>query len=109
MGKTDAINQIVALFNQKVFDSCRVDEYQKFQMNTMNVLKTLDENWVEMKYQQAESLAAAVLMVVCLKSNIKMKLLVDTLKKCECNSFSKLSSIKRTKSYINLLKIMRQE
>lgn len=107
--KTDAINEIVSLFNEKVFETCSIDEYQKFQMNTMNVLKALQGNWQEMKYQQAESLAAAVLLVVCLKSNIKMKLLIDTLKKCDCNSFSKLSSIKKTKSFINLSKIMRQE
>ena len=60
-----------------------------------------------MKYQQAESLSVSLMLIVCTNSGIKQKVLLDTLKSEKLNGFTKISTIKKTKSYIGLLKLVK--
>lgn len=53
--KVEKINEGIAFFNEKVLDNCSIEEYQKFQINTIKLLEVLELSWKEMKFQQAES------------------------------------------------------
>lgn len=62
-------------------------------------------NWSDVKYQQADSLAGALLFLVCKKVNIKLKHLIKVGKNLDKPLFQKMSGIKKSKAYF-LLKEM---
>jgi len=107
--KTEAINTLIGKFHNLLIESSNVEECQLFRSNVYKVLETMAMNWSEIKYQQAESLAAAVLLIVCMMTQIKQKFLVDSIKKFELNAFTKVSCIKKTKSYVLLNKVLNKK
>ena len=107
--KTEAINTLIGKFHTLLIENSHVEECRIFRSNIYKVLEVMALNWSEIKYQQAESLAAAVLLIVCMMSNIKQKFLIDSIKKSQLSVFTKASTIKKTKAYILLSKIVNKK
>ena len=72
--------------------------------NLKKVLKSMNKNWQEVKKMRRDSITASFIMLVCQKSSIKLKVLVDTFKDLENYDliFSKISCIRKSKAYISL-------
>merc|ERR1712110_443477 len=102
--KTEAINALIGKFHNLLIENSNVEDCRVFRSNVYKVLEVMALNWSEIKYQQAESLAAAVLLIVCMMSNIKQKFLVDSIKKYQLSALTRVSTIKKTKAYILLCK-----
>ena len=103
--KTEAVNTIIGKFHDLLIENSHVEECRLFRSNIYKVLEAMAMNWSAIKYQQSESLAAAVLLIVSMMTQIKLKFLIDSIKKCQLSSFTKVSCIKKTKSFVLLSKI----
>lgn len=105
--KTEAINTLIGHFHSALLENdCAIGELQLFRSNIYKVLNYMALHWSEVKFQQADSMAVTVLLLVCMMSSISQKFMLKTIKSSNMSSFSRISSIKKTKAFILMQKIV---
>lgn len=113
--RSKVINLLVGVFAKRLLETqgFALGDYNLFQASLKHTIELLAHNWDSVKYQQADSLAVSVLLSVVIDSNIKQKLVLDTLKSLPSDdslrSYTKLSSIKKSKPYSMLRNILKRK
>ena len=89
--KSEAINLLIGNFYNCYSQNSSCEECQIFRSNLYKFLELVALNWKEVKNQISESLAAAVLLIVCMMSNIRQKHVIDSIKESQFNIIPKVS------------------
>ena len=107
--KTEAIYLLIGKFYNCYSVYSSGEECQFFRSNLYKLLEVMALNWNEVKSQIAESLAAAVLLIVCMMSNIRQKHAIESIKESHFCQVPKVSHIKKNSAFILLTKILNKK
>ena len=107
--RQEAINTLIAIFHTRLIENSYMEECQVFRSNLYKVLEAMALHWSDLKCQNGEALACATLLIVCMISNIKQILVLDSIKESNLNQIAKLSCIKKTRAYIIISKILNKK
>merc|ERR1711976_305184 len=108
--KSKTILGVIATFEQRAFGgthqkSSTCSSYQEFLRQLKVVLFVLMTDWsVKSRYQKCDHIAACLIIMACMLANIPKKLVLETCRSFDIESFKniKIRMLKKTKFYVAL-------